>query len=308
MNKRDSIKEAIEHAFLGNDSERAADLLEKVAPSIVGQGQALKLLGYRTRIPQSLVESHPWLCVSFAWAALLSHQWDLLSALLSQANASLSGNPDRLSSTSRVNQRHIKGHLLSIQGYIAQAQGDIAGSIKFSEEANRELPQNDLNTLSANSINIAINYLILGDIQKAIPYLQDANKKSIESNNNAVRLSSQAYLAEIELQSSHFDQAARICRETIELGVQLGGDSPLPYAAIAFILLGQLMYEHNDLESAAKNVAEGIHLAEANFNWTFLLKGCLIMAKLAQAQGQLSGCHAVHPARRRGGLEGASSS
>ena len=45
------------------------------------------------------------------------------------------------------------------------------------------------------------------------------------------------------------------------------------------------MYEQNDLDGAARNVTDGIRLAEANFNWTFVLKGCLIMAKLSQAQG-----------------------
>jgi LuxR family maltose regulon positive regulatory protein len=98
-------------------------------------------------------------------------------------------------------------------------------------------------------------------------------------------LSSQSYLAETELQRSSFDQAARMCRETIELGTRLGGNTPLPYSAFAFILLGQLMYEQNDLEGAARNVTDGIRLAEANFNWTFVLKGCLFMAKLSQAQG-----------------------
>ena len=283
--QQELIEEAIEHALMGGNTERAVDLLENVVPSILSQGQALKVLGYLTRIPHSLVESHPWLCISFAWAALLSHQWDLLSKMLSQAGASLSRNPDKMSPTSRANLRYIKGHLLSIRGYIAQAQGDITGSIKLSEEANRELPVDDLMTRSTNSINLAINYLIIGDINKAIPYLQDANKKSIESGNKAVMLSSQAYLAETELQLSHFDHAARICRETIELGIRLGGNTPLPYSAFAFILLGQLMYEQNDLEGATRNVTDGIRLAEANFNWTFVLKGCLIMAKLSQAQG-----------------------
>lgn len=278
-------EDAVEHALLGNNAARAADLLEIIAPSIIGQGQALRLLGYRTRVPQSLIASHPWLCISFAWAALLSHQWDLLSTLLSQANAALSVSPDRLSSTSQQNLRHIQGHLLSIQGYLAQAQGDIVRSIRLSEQANQYLPADDLMTLSANSINIAIDYLLLGEMTKAVPYFEEANKSSTASGNSAVRLSSQAYIAEIELQRSHFEHAVRICSETIELGTRLGGDSPLPYAAIAFILLGQLQYERDDLENAARNLTEGIRLAEDNFNWTFLLKGCLTMAKLVQAQG-----------------------
>ncbi|MHB1413939.1 MAG: LuxR C-terminal-related transcriptional regulator [Chloroflexota bacterium] len=277
--------EAISHALLGGDVERAADLLENIGSQVLRHGRAVRLLDYLSRIPQPLVEARPWLCISFAWAALLSHQWDLLSTMLARANAALAENPDRLSPISRANLRHIKGHTLSIQGYIAQAQGDIAHSIRLSEEANREIPAGDLLTRSANSINLAIDYLIIGDVGSAIRHLEDANAAGREGGNNAVVLSSQAYLAETEMQRSRLDRAAQTCREAIELGTRLGGASPLPYTALAFILLGQSLYERDDLEGAAGNLAEGIRLAEANFNWTFLLKGCLNMAKVAQARG-----------------------
>ena len=174
-----------------------------------------------------------------------------------------------MSPTSRANLSNIKGHLLAIQGFLAQAQGDIVSSIRLSEEADRQLPADDLMIRSTNSINLAVDYLITGDIEKAVPYLQDANRKSAESGNMAVMLSSQAYLAETEIQRSHLDQAASICRQTIEVGRRLGGNSPLPYSAFAFILMGQILYEHNDLESAAKTVTDGIRLAEAGLNWTF---------------------------------------
>ena len=285
LEKEGLSEEAINHALLGGDAERAADLLERTAPDILGQGRALRLLDYRSRIPRSLVESRPWLCVSFAWAALLAHQWDLLTAMLSRINAALAEDPERLSPAGRAVLRSVKGHALSIQGYIAQAQGDIARSIQLSEEANREIPADELRTRSANAINLAINYLILGEVGKAIPYLEEANAAGRQSGNIAVALSSQAYLAETEMQRSRFDRAAEMCRETIELGTRWGGASPLPYTALAFILLGQLLYERNDLEDAARNLNEGIRLAEANLNWTFLLKGCLNLAKVSQAHG-----------------------
>ncbi len=278
-------EEAIDHALLGRDVERAANLLESIAPALLGRGQSLKVLGYRTQIPDSFIRSHLWLGVSFAWAALLSHQWELLSGFLSAAGAALAGDPDKLSPASRTGLPHIRGHLLSIQGYIAQAQGDIARSIELSEAANRELPESDYATRSANLINLAINYLLIGDVIKAIPYFQDAQKRGLESGNYAVALSAQTYLASIEIQRSRLDQAAVICRETIELGARLGEGTPLPYTAIAYILLGQLLYEQNDPESAAGALAEGTKLAQENLNWTFLLKGCLITAKLLQAQG-----------------------
>jgi LuxR family transcriptional regulator, maltose regulon positive regulatory protein len=278
------VEEAIRHSLLGGDGDRAADLLELVSPGILSRGQALGLLEYRARVPASSLDSRPLLCVSFAWAALLSHQWDLLSAMLARAGAAVAGSPGSMSATSRANLHDVRGHLLAIQGYIAQAQGDIPGSIHLSEEANRQISAGNLLTRSANSVNLGINYLMIGNIPRAVQHLDDANSLATESGNSAVALSARAYLAQTEMLRLRLDRGAEICRETIELGSRWGG-GPLPYTAIAFILLGQILYERNHLEDAEGNLAQGIRLAEANSNWTFLLKGCLALAKLCQAKG-----------------------
>ncbi len=69
------------------------------------------------------------------------------------------------------------------------------------------------------------------------------------------------------------------------MGTRLGGAYPLPHSAMAYVVLGQLRYEQNDLEDAAANLSKGIELAEASLAWTFVLKGSLVMTAVSQAQG-----------------------
>ncbi len=269
-------EEAIDHSLLGGDPARAADLLEGFAPRLLAQGWALRLLDHLPRLPEPLVSARPWLCVSFAWAALLTGKWEILSAMLSRVETP-AGRPDL---------RRIRGHTLAIQAYVAQARGDIARSIRLAEEAGLEIAADDLLTRSANSINLAIDYLITGDLARAAPFFEEAEEIGLRSGNRATVLSSRAYLSEIEMQRSRFDRAARICTETIGQGLAWGGARPLPYTAPAHIVLGQVKYEQDDLPGAAGDLTEGIRLAEANCNWTFVLKGCLLMARLSQSQGR----------------------
>jgi len=70
--------EAVNHALLGNDTERAAMLVENTAPAMLGQNQAVALLEYASRIPEPIIHASPWLCVCFAWAALTANRSEIL--------------------------------------------------------------------------------------------------------------------------------------------------------------------------------------------------------------------------------------
>ena len=286
--KEGLTEEAIDYALLGGEAERAVGLLESVAPQILSQSRVPLLLDYLSRIPQSNILAHPWLCSSLAWAALLAGKQDIVATMLSGAKAALSENPERLTAVTRANLQNIKGHIFCIQGFIAQARGDIDNSIRLFEEADRELEVQDLLARCANTYFLATDYMKTGNIVKAISRLEEAAAGGLKSGNYAVFLSSQAYLAEMEMQRSRFDQANEICQDTIKQGLHWGGTNPLPYTANAYIVWGEAMYEQNDLEGASKNLTEGIKLAETSLNWTFVLKGCILMAQLSQAKGELA--------------------
>ena len=129
--------EAIDHSLLGGDGERAVGLLEESAPACWGEGEAARLLHYASRVPEPLLAASPWLCVSFAWAALMAHDQERLLPMLSRVDTTLSQDTECLSARSRDNLQRIKGHVLSIQSFIARAHGDIRRAMDLSQEARR---------------------------------------------------------------------------------------------------------------------------------------------------------------------------
>lgn len=279
---------AIGHALLGGDAERAATILENAAPRMLGQNQAVRLIEYSSRIPEPIILASPWLCVCFAWAALTTNNPEILSKMFCRAVEAVSESPEKLSPHSRANLQRIKGHTLSLQSFIAQAQGDIPRAIQLSEEANRELPATGIDDLLAravNSLNLVGYYGKTGGITKSIPLLEELIAAGRKIDYHYAVLAGQGSLADVYIQISRFDRVASICNEAIEQGNRWGGACPLPVTSLAYVVLGQLNHEQNDLDSAADNLRKGIELGEAGYFWEAVIKGYFSMAKLEQVRG-----------------------
>ena len=295
--------EAIDHSLLAGDGERAVGILEGSAPRMLGEGQAAWLLRYTSRIPEPLLATSPWLCVSFAWAALMTHDQERLQPMLSRAAMALSQSPERLSACSRDNFQRIKGHLLSIQSFAARAHGDIHRAMDLSQEASRQLPGDepgDRVAHAVNSLNLAACYQESGEIEKALPFLEELAAAGRTGGFSYAALAAQASRAEVEMQLSRLDRAAEICTQAIAQGAEYGSDRPIPGAALACIVQGRIEYERNDLEGAAISLCKGIELGELSANPEPVLKGCLSMADLSQAQGNHEA--AVEYLRRAGSV------
>lgn len=292
--KEGLVEEAFSHALLSFDNERAAALLEKAAPQMLGQNQAIRLLEYSSRIPGPVILDSPWLCVCIAWAALTANKPEILTKMLSRAVESLSESPEKLSPYSRANLQRVKGHTLSLQSFIAQAQDNIPLAVQLSEEANRELPATGIDDLLARAVNmfsLSAHYQKTGEITKAVPLLEELIAAGRRADYHYAILAGQGGLAEVELQLSHFDKTRALCSEAIEQGTRWGGACPLPVTSLAYVILGQLNYEQNNLDAAGDNLKSGIDLGEAGYFWEPVIKGCLLLARLARAQGNFESAY-----------------
>jgi LuxR family maltose regulon positive regulatory protein len=281
------VDEAIDHSLLGGDGQRAVDLLEEEAPGMLGQGRAASLVRVVPRIPEPQLLGSPWLCVSLAWAALMSSDQDLLSSMLSRTSAALARSPETWTPRSRANAARIKGHLLSIQSFAARGQGDIPRAIALCEEAQRQLTGDepgDRLAHAVNALNLASCLQESGEIARAAPFLEELAEAGRSGGFSYAALTAQASLAEIEMELGRPDRAAEACRKAIEQGKQFPG--PMSAAALAHVVMGRLAYRRNDLREAEACLRRGMELAGAGADREALLKGCLAMADLAQAQGE----------------------
>ena len=283
----DSPEEAVDHFLEGGGFQRAIDVLEKIAHLMLGQGRAASLLRYHARIPAENLRMSPWLCICFAWAALMTNTQDILASMLSMSGEALSLSPDAISAGSRDNLRRIKGHMLSIRSFIAQASDDLPLSMRLSQEADVELSGGDPSDRLAravNSLNLAACYRKTGELAKAIPFYEEMAAAGRKGGFSYAALSALGSLAEMEMLLSRFDRASGLCAEAIEQSTRWGAGNPLPSAALAHIVRGQLNYERNDLQKAEKDLQSGIRLGERGADRESILRGCLLIARLRQMQ------------------------
>ena len=66
------MEEAIEHALVGRDFERAADLIERVAEATLMRSEIATFMAWVEALPAELVRGHASLCVYHAWTLLLT--------------------------------------------------------------------------------------------------------------------------------------------------------------------------------------------------------------------------------------------
>ena len=108
------INEAIRHALDAGDFERAANLIEPIASSMVSESRLSTLLGWLARLPDEIIRTNPWLAAHGAWANLFTGRFRSVEPLLLAAEARLSED------NNDVQSRLVRGNILAIRAFVAR--------------------------------------------------------------------------------------------------------------------------------------------------------------------------------------------
>src|SRR5581483_11212720 len=77
--------EAIRHALAARDFVRAADLVERSLPDMRSNRQEAPVLGWLRALPDELIRGRPVLSAGYAWALLMTGEFDRVEAWLGVA-------------------------------------------------------------------------------------------------------------------------------------------------------------------------------------------------------------------------------
>ncbi|HSR33812.1 MAG TPA: hypothetical protein VLY63_24875, partial [Anaerolineae bacterium] len=116
-----SLPEAIDHALEGEDFERAAALVERVAEATLMRSEVTTYLGWVERLPEEVERKRPALCLLHAWALLLGGR--SLEAVESQLQEA--GEGAALSA----------GQEMPLRAFVATLQGQIPRAARLSRQA-----------------------------------------------------------------------------------------------------------------------------------------------------------------------------
>lgn len=282
------IEQAISHAVLGKNIEKAAELIEQNAMSMLMRGELVTLINWIKTI-ENIAGDRPWLSTYKSWALTLTGQLDTAEAWLRIAESAipLSG---------QASSQEIKGHIEAIRAYIAEARGEAGQTITHAQKALAFLPESKQAVRSVVTFTLGTAYRLTGDHARAIQALEAARRAGHVSGNRYLEIGAVFTLADLTFDQGQLHQAFDIYKETLQMATRPGGQR-LPAAGMAYFGLGLIQYEWNELEAAQESTQQAIDLCQRWGHFVNLAASFVLLSRLKEARGDLDGAQqAIHKA------------
>ncbi len=133
--QHDQIDDAIHHALVAKDDQKAADLLEQVWPSMELQYQTATWFSWASQLPEEIVLQRPLLCDGYAWTMLYRGQLEASSRWLGRIEWLLSQQEVFRALPEEQRSSFLPASLCIAQLYITLALGSLPEAMSYAEDA-----------------------------------------------------------------------------------------------------------------------------------------------------------------------------
>jgi LuxR family transcriptional regulator, maltose regulon positive regulatory protein len=287
--QRGFIPEAVHHALLARDPERAVRLVEENGCLLLMAGEVVTLDRWLEAVGP-FAPGHPWFAILNGWVLLLTGQQKQAGPFLDGAERVLSGLDPALDADDNV--RIMRGALAAARAHAASVERDPSAA-EFARQALACLP--DGNELGDVLRSVAT--LILGDAAWASGRLEEAKAAYDEgvrigraAHNPHLVVLGDSNLAEILIEQGQLNAATARFSEALHAatrgdGAQTAGVKS-PWVDRVLAGLSRIAYQRNDLSSAARYAEQCVELCRQSGYREFAAVGHMILAQVAQLQGR----------------------
>jgi LuxR family transcriptional regulator, maltose regulon positive regulatory protein len=286
---RGLFPDAVRHALAAEDFPRAAHLMEEALPELRRARQDGLLLSFIRAMPHSVVRRSPVLSICAGWARMLEADLDGLESWLDEAEAALewgTRDPDLAATWAQTEDlRTAPSMILVYRASLAQARGDVAGTVRHARRAfDLAGPQDHVVRGGAGGF-LGLAALAAGDVEEAIGTFSDAVRSLHAAGNLVDELDATIALADMWVAGGRPSRARRLCEQALETAT--GHGEPYPRAtADLHVGLAELDRELDDLDGAeahletARVLAERGSITENRHRWS------VAMAQVHAARGE----------------------
>jgi LuxR family maltose regulon positive regulatory protein len=264
--------EAIDHALEAMDYARAGRLIETCAETMLMRGEVLTLLTWLKRLPESELGSR--LCVFYAVSLLLFGKPDEAAHYLRIANSRFGDDPEVIDEIS----------IVSATAAIFQGDPRLLETLHPLQDHEHILKKTFLRSLM--SLNLALSAALTGDLTASNQALNEAVVIAQATGNILMQTLCTVFLASFEVMRGRLWQAARVYRQVIQFSAEQTGQ-PIVAVSTAYLGLGEILREQNDLDAADEYLTQGIALGQQWDNFELLVDGYISLARVARARGDL---------------------
>jgi len=297
------LLEAVEHARAAADVERVARLIEPVARKMLFEhGEIATLRRWMEALPIEVVRSQPQLFLASIWLLLLTGQIDAAEKQLRDAKevstrsseqvslrtpegdgGANGGSGDRKRDTGGVIREEFQGEAAAITATIAFARGNLQEAVDWCQQGLQLLPQDNSYMRGLLTLLLGQAYREKGDLVAAGRALVEASMHGRAADNLLLTVGALLNQAELQELQGRLHQAASTRRQVIDLATTPDG-RPLPLVGPAYVGLGKVLREWNDLDGAAAYLTKGRELSQQGGLEGYVFESDLIFALVLQAQ------------------------
>ncbi|HLE52169.1 MAG TPA: LuxR C-terminal-related transcriptional regulator [Anaerolineales bacterium] len=280
------IHAAVEHALQASDLILAAYLIERHTLPKLYQGEVARVVSWFDRLPESVLQTAPMLCICKAWALVLMRRGARMGEV-EQALHAADHALDRVNAGEALRDL-VAGHAASIQAFLLRRPALMDKKperlIALSQEAQRLLPVEEKAIRSTADLNIGYGYLALADLEAASLAFNQTLEDGLAGGNFYAAIYGPINLAIIAILQGHLREALQLCETYIDRFNQARAGQYFPPIGALYILKGSILLEYDCLAEAEGALTEGLDLVRWTGESVAPKKGYTALARLRAIQ------------------------
>jgi LuxR family maltose regulon positive regulatory protein len=298
--------EAIGHALVGEDFERAADLVELAIPAMRRTRQETAVHGWLKALPDEVVRVRPLLSVGYAGALLSGGELEGVEGRLRDAERLLgtttglrgAQTPPAEMPVDDEEFRLIPAMIEVYRAALALARGDGIATVRHARRALDLASEEDHLCRAAAAGLLGLAHWASGDLEAAHRSYTECVAGLHRAGHTADTLGCAVALADIRLTQGRLGEAMSTYEQALQRAPGHGG-SVLRGTADMYVGMSELHRERGDLSAAtaqllrSQELGEHTGLPQNRYRWR------VAMARIRAAEGDLTGAlHLLGEAER----------
>ncbi|NLP60669.1 LuxR C-terminal-related transcriptional regulator [Paraburkholderia sacchari] len=250
----DRPDESVRHALLAGEAEAAAGLVLSVARSLQARGELRKVIGLIRLLPLDQVRRHPGLRLWLAHLRLYTREYDACASDIAALKAEI---PET--------DRYSRYRLTLAETALAIQLDDTDAAMSILPQLLHTPP--DADGIASGARNNALSWLYMhrGDYERARRVQLDSPPPMVDGmalmGTSSGILNGRCLIGFSYALEGKYLQTERICRETLT-EADARGTAAAEAACLAAALLGEVLYEFNELDAARKLLESRIEVLE----------------------------------------------
>lgn len=282
--------EAINHALEAKDYNLAIGMMVKATPTLAMRSEIGKLLEWLNALPAELRASNPRIPLMYAWAHFFMTDIDLVEPHVEDTLLAL--NMENLDSehwpqSIPQDTFEILAQVNALRTFVAVNRGAPEIGIRIANHALKRLPREERLARFAVFAALGDAYRDADNFAAASHAYSEGLALALMIDQHPASLTMRMDLARLHVKMGQLRHAETECRETLATG----GDPyhPLFPVAQAYAMLGEILRERNELDSAEQTISAGLLQCGWAGYQRYEAYGHVSAARLKFAQGDLSG-------------------